>query len=1667
MGCRGIAIRITSILLALLLLSGVIMTPAFAMELQDLAQETPESKWESESSEQMQEESEDETAAEEQFSPELQVESLISAQSQTVSISDDDLFFQHPTYLDNDYINEGYGNAEAACFAVLNSYSGNDEVIAACMQILKDGIISTSYMHAASQVGIIQSRYDRCLDAATRSFLKQYLPSSTRDNLAEIVSDMESKYKVVKDIYSYDTAVAKATLVQDLSTKADLNGIHLSRAGIEKVADKIYSDTMIKNLLDTLGNMANFAQIAITLMELYSIEVEYLDFLLEELEAAGLQDHDLYIGISTMKAATTDPATYIWQRYVTKDLVTMVVKNVKKLFNTASSLFGLVESFASMFAKYVYEGATADDLITCYQHMGFCATLDNCIVSYRKKFMRKAGTQADKEQYLALFAIRNAAYIAALEECSSASKKMDQFRLGGDCLVWASNIQSSYNVDNYLSWCKSAIQNDIANGTINSVGETIITDALNEQTIAERLAKLSSLPAYQPNVGKQWSGKFDGVGRSLGFAAMVFNTVFDKIMSPRVDSRYQYQLVNEANVRKIGQLKEGEVTAAALKTLFADARIGDVVISSGKDDYCHAMILLSVNENSITVYDCNSRFHGTYDTANIIQQYDFSYDAMAGSFNSHGSYSDMAGIAVYRAIRKISTSNSGSNLYYKEFDDSVNYVVENGVLTAYKGSCSKIEIPDGVTEIAADCFKNKTFIKYVYMPDTVTILGSRCFYGCTSLQYVQFSNALQTINSSAFYNCKLLGGVILPDSVTEIQQSAFYDCSSLELAELSNNLVKLGGQAFGNCEKLKQIFIPKSLSVCSYNDNLDYFTKGVFSGSGIEAVEFEKGIAEIPNNIFIGCYELAQIEIPDTVTRIGSNAFLRCSKLADIVIPDSVTEIGQSAFKECESVEHIVIPESVTKIERSAFCGCESLEHVELSHNLVSLGGQAFGNCEKLKQIFIPKSLSVCSYNDNLDYFTKGVFSGSGIEMVEFEEEITEIPNNMFIGCYELAQIVIPDTVTSIGSYAFLRCTKLTDVVIPDSVTEIGRSAFYGCSALEHVELSNNLVKLGGQAFWNCEKLKQIFIPKSLSVCSYNDNLDYFTKGVFSNSGIERVEFEEGISEIPNNMFIGCDELAQIEIPDTVTKIGSYAFLRCTKLTDVVIPDSVTEIGRSAFNGCAALGTIRIPDSVIQYGNSMFSNCSSLIDITLSKNCLSIPASMFYKCLALTSIEIPEGVTKVNDNAFYECSSLETFLLPDGVQSIAKNVFYGCSELKSFTAGFELTSIGNNAFYGCKKLTDVKLNQNLTSIGQYAFYECAALKTIVIPDRVNFIGSRAFQKCTSLTDITLPHDLIVLREYTFANCNSLAEIVIPEGVTTIQNNAFYQDTKLTSVTIPASVTSISNTDVISYPTKTTIHGYAGSTAERYAVAKKAIFVALDAYTVPLTLADGSTTLTIGCGVTMRPKFNRDDIVSLSSDNSAVQVKNGMWLYSGFTRTATITATTASGEQFTFTAQFKKVTSVSAAPMKVQGYLGMDLDTDQICVTAEFADGTSCPVTYYSISGYSNRAIGERDIVISYGGATCRLTAIVSQPPTEGILGSTIRWRYDMARNALTFSGEWPQKSQIIVALYAETGRLLEVRLIQDKNAVVALQHDAVEIKCFLVNDSFVSLCKEANIAEFS
>lgn len=64
-------------------------------------------------------------------------------------------------------------------------------------------------------------------------------------------------------------------------------------------------------------------------------------------------------------------------------------------------------------------------------------------------------------------------------------------------------------------------------------------------------------------------------------------------------------------------------------------------------------------------------------------------------------------------------------------------------------------------------------------------------------------------------------------------------------------------------------------------------------------------------------------------------------------------------------------------------------------------------------------------------------------------------------------------TVTSIGSYSF-RNTKLTDITIPNSVTDIFENTFRECLNLASVDLPASLTDIASDAFNDCHGLKQI-----------------------------------------------------------------------------------------------------------------------------------------------------------------------------------------------------------------------------------------------------------------------------------------------------------------------------------------------------------------------------------------------------------------------------------------------------------------------------------------------------------------------------------------------------------------------------------------------------------------
>ena len=696
------------------------------------------------------------------------------------------------------------------------------------------------------------------------------------------------------------------------------------------------------------------------------------------------------------------------------------------------------------------------------------------------------------------------------------------------------------------------------------------------------------------------------------------------------------------------------------------------------------------------------------------------------------------------------------------------------------------------------------------------------------------------IGDRAFQNRTDLRTVMISDSVTEIEAYSFNNCTNLSNVTLSKSLKYMGGRAFGSCEKITQIEIPKSLDNCGNSGYASYH--GPFGAcSGLKKITFEEGATEVSNGLFRGCTGLEEINIPDGVTKIESSSFEDCINLVSVNISDSVIKIENEAFAGCEKIESINIPDSVTEIGESTFANCSKLSNVKLSKNLEYMGGRAFGSCEKITQIEIPKSLDNCGNSGYASYhgpfgacsglkkitfeegtteISSGLFRGcTGLEEINIPNSVTEIESSSFEDCINLVSVNIPDSVIKIGNEAFAGCKKIESINIPDSVTEIGGSTFANCSKLSNVKLSKNLEYMGGRAFGSCEKITQIEIPKSLDNCGNSGYASYH--GPFGAcSGLKKITFEEGTTEISSGLFRGCTGLEEINIPDSVTEIESSSFEDSINLVSVNIPDSVIKIGNEAFAGCEKIESINIPDSVTEIGESTFANCSKLSNVKLSKNLEYMGGRAFGSCEKITQIEIPksldncgnsgyasyhgpfgacsglkkiifeEGTKEISNNLFRGCTGLEEISIPASVIKIERYTFADCTNLKNVYFSNGVKNVENNAFTNCTSLTKVNIPDTVDSIGNSAFSGCTNLIEVHLPDKLKETASDTFSGCKKLTTINFPSTLTTIGNSAFSGCESLPEAILPSGVEKIESNAFKNCKAMKKAVVPDTVSSI-------------------------------------------------------------------------------------------------------------------------------------------------------------------------------------------------------------------------------------------------------------------------------------
>lgn len=513
----------------------------------------------------------------------------------------------------------------------------------------------------------------------------------------------------------------------------------------------------------------------------------------------------------------------------------------------------------------------------------------------------------------------------------------------------------------------------------------------------------------------------------------------------------------------------------------------------------------------------------------------------------------------------------------------------------------------------------------------------------TSGDLATIKSALQAL-SPAQPKIKLdLRGVTGLDS---LPQDSLGQCPNLQSLSLPEGLTSIGLNALTGCQNLESLYLPASFS--SFGEHAFNISgtpnafasisvaEGNLAYSSVDGVLFSKDkktLVECPEGKS-GVYT-----VPAGVTTIGPNAFDDCRKLTGIVLPEGLLEIGQYAFSHT-NIASMTIPSSVVTISQYIFMGNDSLTSLTFDAptgwfstpniewfrarsggTAVSAGDMNAGNFKTGNSNFYYKDVPV---SDNVATFTQNVAALTGDSTVKLEGQIKQTDlAAIYKAIKEASHKVKLDMsgasgLSSLPQEAFIGCGNLQEIILPQGIASIGKQAFSVCDALESVSLPASVTSIVWDAFDP---------PNLLSVNVDQGNAVY--------SSVDGVLFSKDKKTL---IFCPKGKSGAFAIPSGVKVIGQSAFRECSNLTGLTIPDGVEKIGERAFDN-SNIASAELPDSVTEIEDYAFNNCQSLTCVKLSSKLAKIGNYAFYATV-MSSLVIPASVTSIGQNVFNNCSAL-------------------------------------------------------------------------------------------------------------------------------------------------------------------------------------------------------------------------------------------------------------------------------------------------------------------------------------------------------------------------------------------------------------------------------------------
>ena len=751
----------------------------------------------------------------------------------------------------------------------------------------------------------------------------------------------------------------------------------------------------------------------------------------------------------------------------------------------------------------------------------------------------------------------------------------------------------------------------------------------------------------------------------------------------------------------------------------------------------------------------------------------------------------------------------------------------------------KYEIPESVTTIGAQVFRNKTSLTEIKIGYKVTSIGTDAFRNCTNLTKIEFeptpagTEAVSLEIAAGAFSSTKISSIELPERLTKLTGDVFSSCGSLTSVTIPASVTEMGVMSngkvtdmntFGYCSNLQTINVAENNTKFASIDGVLYgLTDGVITdlylcprkntGDKNGVVDIPKTVTKIWASAFASNAGVKEVKFSQGIEgsiQFGDSAFSNTTTLKKVTLPSGLETLPALLFNNCKALQTIVVPNTVTQIKARAIANCPELTLIDFEKGgtdaLTFANGDSYGgaiyNCSNLQTLDIPQRTTTLG--------AKALSSNTSLKKVTIPASVTSIGESAFTGCTALEEVVFAtgNALQGVSNYMFKGCSSLTKITLPASVQAIGTGAFYDCKALETIAIPDAVALINASAFENARSLKAV-------VLSANSNLEEIGTKAFYNavSLVSSAAVEEGTE-------------AKFVVPATVYSIGESAFEKCTALTTLTFAANtqIEELGKQAF-AYSGLTAFEFPESdVLEIGDKIFLGCKTLTHIHLSSSIAAID-TILNGCHSVSKLTVAPGntnfsiyedptmpnvtfvmngdatgyryifgdlkgkftikdtVTSIGASAFAYQDLVTEIVVSKSVQTIADSAFKGCTELTkvTFETGSALTSIGKNAFDGCEKLAEVNgLPNSLVSVGNYAFRNCYALSTINLPDAVDSLGTYVFQNA-GLTSIAIPASIESIPNYAFDGCTKLAKVTLHQYVKSIGTAAFQNTKALKSI----------------------------------------------------------------------------------------------------------------------------------------------------------------------------------------------------------------------------------------------------------------------------------------------